>query len=423
MSDWQMSLLTFAPWGVVAVGWAWLWHHERWQQDARHSEWPSDRRRSQGNRLGARCTLLLGLVAVVLSSLWVMAIVAVPLVLWLMWHAWRSYREGEQRVLLWCLAVAAERGIPLDSAARAFAGERQDRIGRRAASLAEYLEACVPLGLALERSGHSLNNETFLAASLGYQTGTLDTALRQVCRRDNEPHRVGTETLGRLVYLGSVAFVMGVLFTFLQLNTHPKLRQILFDFGIDWSTVLPFERWVGLELEPVVWGALLLVMAVGCLAQFVLRGKLARRLPMIRSIWWRHDCSLVMRWLALAPRRQKSLLEMTRLLAGYFPSSGMRRTLERAAGRMESGVPWTDSLVRANVFRSAEASAFRAAEKSGNLAWVLEEMAKLATTRWLQRVRVIAELAFPGLLLVLAGCTVAIVLQTFLPLVRLISEN
>ena len=44
--------------------------------------------------------------------------------------------------------TAAERGISLEVAVRAFAAERDDRIGRRALDLADYLEAGLPLALA-----------------------------------------------------------------------------------------------------------------------------------------------------------------------------------------------------------------------------------------------------------------------------------
>src|ERR1700686_3525096 len=42
------------------------------------------------------------------------------------------YRETERRSLLWLLGVAAEKGIPLSTAVRAFADERHDALGRRA---------------------------------------------------------------------------------------------------------------------------------------------------------------------------------------------------------------------------------------------------------------------------------------------------
>lgn len=60
------------------------------------------------------------------------------------------YYNSERHSLIWMLTVAAERGIPLNSAVMAFAEERNDRIGLQAAKLADYLEAGVPPGTGSE---------------------------------------------------------------------------------------------------------------------------------------------------------------------------------------------------------------------------------------------------------------------------------
>ena len=92
----------------------------------------------------------------------------------------RRYFEAERRSLLWVLMAAAERGIPLEAAVSAFEDERDDVIGKRARTLADYLEAGVPLALALQRSRNPVPAAALLAADLGQQTGTLGPALRQV---------------------------------------------------------------------------------------------------------------------------------------------------------------------------------------------------------------------------------------------------
>lgn len=86
------------------------------------------------------------------------------------------FYDAEQQSLVWALTVAAERGIPLESVARSFAEERNDRIGRRAALLADYLEAGVPLSLALKRSKTFVPSAIMLAADLGQESGTLGGA-------------------------------------------------------------------------------------------------------------------------------------------------------------------------------------------------------------------------------------------------------
>ena len=88
------------------------------------------------------------------------------------------FRAAEQRSMLWVLTAAAQRKIPLHEAARAFAAERNDRVGERAGRLADYLEAGVPLGLSLQRAGIRVSPGVRLAADLGQHTGTLTESLR-----------------------------------------------------------------------------------------------------------------------------------------------------------------------------------------------------------------------------------------------------
>ena len=64
------------------------------------------------------------------------------------------YRQSERCTLLWLLAIAAEKGIPLSQAARSYAAGRTDEMGRRGAALADYLEQGMSLPNALD---HPIN--------------------------------------------------------------------------------------------------------------------------------------------------------------------------------------------------------------------------------------------------------------------------
>ena len=143
------------------------------------------------------------------------------------------YRVSEQRGVLWALMTAAERGIPLASAVRAFAAERHDRLGRRAEDLAEYLEAGLPLALALTRSGHSLPPSVLLAAELGQQTSTLGPSLRQALCRSEESEAALRWAAEKVFYLGMVAIFGLCIDVFLMIKVVPAYIKIFQDFGAD----------------------------------------------------------------------------------------------------------------------------------------------------------------------------------------------
>ena len=146
-----------------------------------------------------------------------------------------------------------------------------------------------------------------------------------------------------------------------------------------------------------------------------------RNLPLIGRIWWRVDSALILRWLAIAVRQNRSIVEFMRLLASYFPQPSLRRKLERAANRVGKGTHWCDALRRAGVIRSADCSIFKSAERTGNLAWALDEMADSSLRRSAYRVRGFVSVAFPAVLIVFAGCILVIVTGILFPLVSLIT--
>ncbi len=175
----MIPLIALAPLALVVVGIAILWVQSRMR-----TRQATDPGFAMALLASAGWVLfLLGLFAVVLVTTNVFSILTLPATAVALLAMFDRYRVTERRSLIWALTVAAERGIPLESAARAFAAERYDDLGRRARDLADYLEAGVPLGLALARSRNSFPSAVRLAAELGQQTGDLGPALRQASAR------------------------------------------------------------------------------------------------------------------------------------------------------------------------------------------------------------------------------------------------
>src|SRR5262249_58537213 len=128
------------------------------------------------------------------------------------------YRQMERRAMLWSLAVAAEKGIPLASAVRAFAEERNDDLGYRARLLAEALEKGMPLDHALEESYTRLPDDALVAVHTGCQTGTLAAMLRGVVRNAATLDAVVHAAVARVVYLVTFSFFAALVTIFLPMS-------------------------------------------------------------------------------------------------------------------------------------------------------------------------------------------------------------
>ena len=330
---------------------------------------------------------------------------------------------AEQQSLIWVLTVAAERGIPLESAARSFAEERNDRMGHRAARLADYLEAGVPLSLALTRTKTYVPSAIMLAADLGQESGNLGAALRQAAGQIDEGETTLRWALERLFYVAFVILTGLGMVTFLMVKIMPVFHRIMEEMAMELPPVTEALIAIsdvvasGLPLFlplMLVW-LLLVIMGLCCYMGFP-----PYKLPLVNRLWWSADCALVLRWLAISVRQQRPLADAVRMLAIRFPQHRVRRRLEHASSRIDRGADWCDSLRSAGVIRRGESALFKTAERVGNLDWTLDEMANSGMRRAAYRIRAWISIAFPIVLILLGLIVLFITVGIFMPLVSMI---
>ena len=412
-------LIVLVPLGLIAAGVAILWVQSRAQKYGRAatSGWQARLVSAIGWTV-----LLLGAFAAATVFFVALGWIITAVVLLSLYY---RHQAMERRSLLWALMMAAERGISLETAARAFAAERRDAIGSRALDLAEYLEAGLPLALALRRSRLPFPPAVLLAAELGQQTGDLGGALRQVLAQTDESEAVLRSAAERSFYLAFVLMFGLLICTFLLVKIVPVYQKIFVDFGMelplatryfiivsyffahDWFLVLPVFL-------------VLMVALVRLLAYYT--GSSPRYLPGLTPPWPQADRAIVLRWLAVAVRQNRPLADMMRLLSGYLTRRRLRRKLEWAAKQIDQGADWTDSLQQAGLIRRPEAALFHSAQRAGNLAWALEEMGQGAVRRAIYRLRAVVNVAFPAAVLVFCGAVLFTAVAMMVPLLSLIQN-
>jgi hypothetical protein len=130
-----------------------------------------------------------------------------------------KYMAAERRALLWALAVAAEKGIPLEQAARAFADERSVQIGLPVSRLADLLESGVPLPAALTMSGNRLPADALLAARLGIESFRLDESLQMSLVYGEQFEAMLRDVAAKFFYLIGVVVVGMLIVSFTMLRS------------------------------------------------------------------------------------------------------------------------------------------------------------------------------------------------------------
>jgi type II secretory pathway component PulF len=392
---------------------------------------------------------------------------------------WDRTRRSEHRSLVWALAAAAGRGIPLPEAARAFADETPSRTGVRSLRLAEALEQGQSLATASRSARLRMGTAMRLTVRLAEALGLLGPAMKQQIEDSQQIDAALRDAIGRFFYLATVVLFMQVVVTFLMLKIVPVFQRMFEEFGLKlpeltmfvihgsawfvrhgWVFTIPLillfltvnfvllvaAGWQFLqefifvhlryqESQSVMTLALRLVMVMGLvlIGIFFLPilltfgalilyyiGAFPRGFPLIWPLFRRYDGALVMRGLALALRRGMPMPEALKLVEESYPLSVVSRRIAWARQRVESGMDWRQALLGVSLITQADAAVLAAAERVGNLDWALEEMASSSLRRQAHRVQVGLQILFPILLLSVGLVVFIIVCGLFMPLISLI---
>jgi type IV pilus assembly protein PilC len=333
------------------------------------------------------------------------------------------YRESERRALLWALAVAAERELPLSQAARAFAADRTDEIARRADRLADLLETGMSLPEALRRSRNPLPIDAELAARLGHETGQFSSSLKETARQGSRYAPVWEPVLQRMVYF-EVLIVVGIgLTVFLMVNVLPSYQYIFTDFQLELPPATQWAIWISHTFVSYwfLFAPLLLALVLLVLYGVLYRcGWLRWEAPGVGWLTRRYHGAIILSALAQAVQMQRPLDTTFVLLAEWYPIRHVRQRLARVVEQIEAGHDWCDALYQAKLIAAADRAVLRAAQRAGNLVWALREMSESVMRRLAYRVGYALNLGFPLLVLLIGGCVALYAYAFIVPMTDLI---
>jgi type IV pilus assembly protein PilC len=392
-------------------------------------------------------------------------------------------RLAEHRALLASLAAAAQHGVPLSEAARAYADETLGDTGLRAMALAEAIERGQPLSTAVRTARLRMGTSTKLAVRFGEQLGQLGPAMKQQIDDSNQIDAVLRDTIGRFFYLWNVVLVLCLVIGFVMIRIVPVFQRIFEEFGlklpaltqlvIKWSAdpqallvvglvlmspVIIFSAVIGViaileilhrtlladrerygefshlfyvrRVLRITLGVLVLALIPAFSPLFLLlaiflpflfyMGYFPRNLPLVWRFFRRYDGALMMRSLALAVRRGLSLPQALYMVADCYPLSIVAGKVRGAAERIVAGMDWRESLRWSGLVSHADTAVLSAAERVGNLGWALEEMADSAIRRQIYRVQAGLQVLFPVVLVSLGMVVAFFVVGLFIPIISLI---
>lgn len=330
---------------------------------------------------------------------------------------------SQQDSLLWILAIAAERGMPLAPTIGAFADQYGGRYRRRIFRLAELLESGCTMPQALEQVPRVVSRDALLMAHVGQGTGRLPQALRMAASSRASQLPIWTAIATRFAYLLFLLLAIQTICGFLLYFILPKFEAIFKDFGVP----LPMAT-IGL-IEGAHWlirfGPLTALIPpveviLLILLPFSFAGWANYDVPVFDRMLRRRHTALILRALSLPVETGKPIEAGMTALADYYPTWWVRRRLIKVDDLVHQGAPWIDELHRQGLIRASEAEVLHSASLVGNLPWAMRELAETGERRLAFRFQAVIQTLFPLVVLALGASIFLVCYAFFAPLVELI---
>ncbi len=395
--------------------------------------------------------IVLALIAVLLGAFQLGGVLPViVLAVYFTWifYARMQYRYCRRVELLYLLAGAAEEGVPLAPALRAYLKDRprgsvrefwvasllffvlpgyywiwhrRNHFDRQVEELARLLEQGTPLFQALQWTPGLASRETTLAAAIGESTGQLGPCLRRAM--GHQTTGLWIEFFPQLVYPFFVLLTMASISGFLLYFIVPKFKKIFMDFGVDLPHMtlvfLYISDWVVEYFYLFILGGAAVVVAG---MMIVYSPTASWFFPVLGALYRRSARSRVLRMLSMLLSTGRTVPESLALLSSLPIGRATRMRLEAARQRVSQGEPLAEGLLDAGLLTGAMAPLVHAAQRAGNLSWALGELADAIYNRTVRTIRRLMQVFFPVTVICLGVVVGFFVIALFMPLIKLITE-
>ncbi len=332
-------------------------------------------------------------------------------------------RISQQDSLLWILAIASERGMPLGPTLLAFADQYGGRVRQRMLRLASLLEDGCPLAEALDQVPRLISRDAQLLAHVGQQTGRLPEALRMAASTRASQLPIWSAIAGRFAYLLAVLLVMQGICGFLLYFILPKFEAIFKDFGLPLPTattgLIEGSHWL-IRFGPLTALIPPIEMILLIMIPFSFAGWANYDVPFFDRLLRRRHSALILRALSLTVATGKPIETGMSVLADNYPTWWVRRRLIRVENHVQHGGDWVEGLLQARLIQESDRDVLASAKAVGNLAWAMRELAESAERRLAFRFHTVIQTLFPLVVVGLGAVVFFLAFAFFSPLVELI---
>ncbi|MFT5522085.1 MAG: type II secretory pathway component PulF [Pirellulaceae bacterium] len=335
-----------------------------------------------------------------------------------------QYFEAERRSFVWTLAHAIQRELPLVDVATAFRGDRvfMSQCYRVTARLSEGSS----LPEAMRAAAFPLNVDTYLAIHISRLTKQLGAALKSFTVENEEVDALMRVAFTRVCYFLALIVYWSLFTLFMMTKIIPIYERMFAEVELELPTISQMLINVSSDYSAII--ILILFPLVLCsvigLVMTLLKSLdlLGRDVPLLGRLDFGLDRARVLRALALSVRASKAIDTSLQFLGENYPKKFVASKLSNAASKAFSGQHWCESLQQVNLIGMSDVAVIKSAERAGNLAWALEEVANSHSRRFIYKIRWVQSVVYPAATLLFGAIAAFVVIALFAPLVAMISE-
>jgi protein transport protein HofC len=331
----------------------------------------------------------------------------------------------QQEALLWALAIAADRGMPLAPTLEALSGQCHGQYRRWVLTAAHLLRQGSSLAEVVDLLPGLFPGDANVFIRIGSETGVLVAALHDSSTSRAAVRAPLVALAIRISYLLWVFIVLQAIVGFISFFILPKYEAIFADFGVP----LPSITLLTMSLTHTIiryWYLFFLAAALQ-VGMFTLVfgmgiGILPWDLPVVGRFFLRHHAALVSRSLSHVVEADKPLDQALAAMARVYPVRSIRRRLEWVAEAVQRGDDWCEAMLDARLLRLPEAGLLESARRVGNLSWALRVAAENNERRFVYRIQWLAQWLLPVCVLAAGMVVFLVVVSYFAPLITLIER-
>ena len=335
---------------------------------------------------------------------------------------WLAPRPIDVELGLRQLATMQRSGLPLLSSLHLCASQSERRsMARVWTAVAERIQAGESLSRALAE--HRVFPRIVVTlADLGERTGEIDLVLRRSAQALERWRELKRSVLTALAYPSIVIVLAVATVAYMLVALLPKLSKFLAAFGRRLPPLTQFL--VDLSAFVQAWFLPGLVAAALLVAAFVLvrstvRGRIAidgaaLRLPLVGPILHLSSTATFARNLAVLVSSGVRLTESLEVVQTMLANRWIARHVAGVRERVVSGAGFAEPLAESQAFPPMVGSMVAVGEASGSLGDVLGEVADYHEDRLAARIRRLAAVLEPVIVVVLGGIVGFVYLAFFL---------